>query len=1128
MKQTLCLVFGLLSLSLVAQKVQTNTPWTNDALTNNSNNPTMEQVSNAADLYFNGIDKNKKGSGIKPFERWRYHWSFFLDENGRIQPKENLLKYWEEKNARLDNRNNTSNWESVGPYSHENTASWSSGQGRVNAIAVDPNNTNTIYVGTPAGGIWKSTDSGTNWTPLTDNLPQIGVSGIAIDHTNSNIIYIATGDDDANDSFAVGVWKSIDGGLTWNVTGSLTGNPNSMNEIIIHPDDPNTILVATNSGLHKSIDGGTTWTRKLATNVRGMRMKPNDPTTWYAITSSSFYKSTDSGESFQFVSINGLANSGRIEFDVTQANPEVVYIVKANSGSNSFGGIFKSTDSGTTFSRTAENSDIFQSSQAWYDLCLTVSDTDENKVYVGVLNIWNSSDGGDNFSQLNSWNSPGSNTYTHADIHFMRYFNGRFFAGTDGGIYVSDNDGSNFTDLTENLAIGQFYKISVALQNSGNIAGGLQDNGGYAYSDNQWKNYYGADGMDCVINPQDPNNYFGFIQNGGGLYETKDGGRTRTSGVSAPDNGNWVTPLAANSDGEIYAGYNQVYKLQNNSFWTVVSNHNFLGRIDLLNIDPTNSDNMYASTNQYFFISNDKGVSWRRVSPGYGNINAIEINSLDPQVLWLVTNSGVFRIPDINASTLTYEDVGSSVSLPNESKLTLKHHARSGDNSLYLGTYLGVYTINDNETDWQVFDTNLPNVAIRDLEINEEDSKLYAGTYGRGVFTTDIPRQLPPTDVRVLAIQNPVGFSCGTTFTPQVVIKNQGVNVLSSVTINYSIDDGSNQVYTWNGTLNSEETTVVNLSEETVSMGNHTLSVEATTSNDTYDTNNRLSTTFKTNESSLDPTIVNSFEDASDALFTENSNSSSSSWEIDIPNKTLINTAGSGTRAYLTSATGDYPTNTISYLYTNCYDLTQVSTPVLSFKMAFDIEQNWDYLQVEYSTDGALSWQTLGTANDPNWYNSSSTANGIPGAQWTGEGEDSNPLGGTNATVHDYSYDLGAFASESNIVFRFRFRSDQSVTEEGVMIDDLVVTGILSTDTDVFDNDVSVYPNPSDGMFTVEWTSTDKTSITAFNSLGQIVFEKNNIEDNSYSLNLSQRGTGLYILRINSGGKTSIRKIIVQ
>ncbi len=136
----------------------------------------------------------------------------------------------QEKNNAKTNRSSAllalppSNWQPVGPFTHTNTGSWSSGQGRVNVVYVDPSNANTIYVGAPAGGIWKSTNAGVNWSPLSDNLPQIGVSGIVVAHNNSNVIYIATGDRDATDTYSVGILKSTDGGVTWNTTGLSFAN----------------------------------------------------------------------------------------------------------------------------------------------------------------------------------------------------------------------------------------------------------------------------------------------------------------------------------------------------------------------------------------------------------------------------------------------------------------------------------------------------------------------------------------------------------------------------------------------------------------------------------------------------------------------------------------------------------------------------------------------------------------------------------------------------------------------------------------------------------------------------------------------------------------------------------------
>jgi photosystem II stability/assembly factor-like uncharacterized protein len=1017
-----------------------------------------------------------------------------------------------------------SDWVSWGPNDHTETASWSPGQGRINAIAVDPNNPSTYYVGAPAGGIWKSTDSGENWTPLTDHLPQIGVSGIAVDPTNSDIIYIATGDDDSDDSYAVGVWKSTDGGTTWNNTGALSGNPVSMNDIFVFPENPEHVIVVSNRGIYKSYNGGTTWSRRSWSNVRGLRMRPNDPTTWYAITSTRFLKSTDSGDNFVAITVPDFTGSQRLEIAVTPANPDVVYIVKSANGNN-FEGVFKSSDRGETFERKDETTDIFESNQAYYDLAITASDTDENLIFAGVLNIWKSEDGGDHFTRLNEWDKPNEPSYTHADIHNLQYINGKFFAGTDGGIYVSEDDGTNFTDFTKNLAIGQFYKISVSVHEPGNIAGGLQDNGGYALTNNEWRVYHGADGMDCVVNPTNPNNYLGMIQYGRRMYQSQNAGLTRHYGVNSPEDGKWVTPMTSDSQGNVYAGYSQLYRLENNS-WQIVSNHNFSGDLDLITIDPTNGDNIYVSNSNRLFKSTDGGVNFETILPNLGTIRSIQVNSLDPKVVWIIAGNSVYKIPDIFASTLTYESIGTNT--PSESKLSLKYHERSGNNTLYLGTSLGVYSINDDTTEWQTFDNNLPNVAIRDLEIHEEESLLYAATYGRGVFVSEIPRQLPPADVKILSIDNPDGIGCGFQVSPEITIKNQGVETLTAATFTYNYDGESDQVYDWSGSLNSEETITVTLPLSSIDFGDHSLNIVVTTSNDEYDTNNSLSKSFKVNESPGSFNTANSFEEPGDELLSESFGLNSSYWVITEPDTWLLNTPGSGSLAYMSQLGGSYFPNSTEYLYTHCYDLSQISSPILSFKMAFDLQEDHDYLIVEYSTDEGENWSILGNADDPNWYNSSSIANGMPGSQWTGEGEDSNALGGDNATVHDYSYNLGEISTETNILFRFVFKSDSDMGEGGVMLDDLIIEGVLSTIEDDFSNQILISPNPSDGIFNIKIPLNVNSSVTVYNYLGQVVKQEKNITNDTHPLDMSGFSRGVYIVRILSDGKTASKKIILK
>ena len=169
------------------------------------------------------------------------------------------------------------------------------------------------------------------------------------------------------------------------------------------------------------------------------------------------------------------------------------------------------------------------------------------------------------------------------------------------------------------------------------------------------------------------------------------------------------------------------------------------------------------------------------------------------------------------------------------------------------------------------------------------------------------------------------------------------------------------------------------------------MNFEIEDTNDAYTANNSASSTFVRNNINNVPTTVNSFENSGDEFVVESNGGDV--WEIATPNKSLLNSAGTGTKAYVLNATGNYPNNTTGYLYSKCYDLTTITTPVLSFKMAFDIETNWDYLNVEYTTDAGQNWIILGSTTDANWYNNSSTNNGLPGKQWSGDGGSSNPLG---------------------------------------------------------------------------------------------------------------------------------------
>lgn len=739
------LVFLLVVLSYTMGQTQYNAsaPWMKDVIrkqkSNGRSSPTLKEMETAFDSYWKTHDKDEKGSGYKPFMRWKEFYKKSTLPDGTLPTPAFVRKAWEEKMTMSIAKNSSnSSWEPLGPFDHNQSNSWSPGQGRVNVVIIDPNDANVMYVGAPAGGIWKSINGGDTWVPLLDDYPQIGVSGIAIDPNNSNIIYIATGDDDHGDNYGIGVLKSIDGGATWtNTMDGLLGGFYTFNDIYIDPTNSDVLWVASTRGVFKTTNAGGSWKQVLFGDIKDIKLKPGNSNIIYAATNHVFYKSTNGGENFNLVS-SGLptTNNGRIVLEVTPAAPDNVYVLIANPHINrySFKGLYVSTNSGANFSRKAETFNILESTQAWYDLALSVSDTDPNVIFVGCLNIWKSTDGGDDFAKINNWSSPRQATYTHADIHFLRYYNGVLLCGSDGGVYRSTNDGASFDDLTSGLQIGQFYKIAVSTNStSGHIAGGLQDNGGYGFNEGEWYNYHGADGMDCAIDINNPDHYYGFIQNGLHLYQTRNKGKYGSYVTSGPERGNWVTPLVLDNSGDLIAGYRSVYKFTNNRF-VKLSTMVFEELIDLLEIDPKDDRFMYAGVNKDLYRSEDYGVTWTIVETFRNDITSIEVNNDNSNIVYVAisgsVNGGVFESSNKGD---TFQDITGN--LPPESKFIIKH--QKGSASIYLGTYLGVYHKNGN-TEWSDYSNGLPNAPVQDLEINLNDQVLVAGTYGRGIWQTPL------------------------------------------------------------------------------------------------------------------------------------------------------------------------------------------------------------------------------------------------------------------------------------------------------------------------------------------------------------------------------------------------------
>jgi len=1124
------LLLTILPISIFGQVISPTNPYTKNFVTPSmgssglvrqsvlQQSPKLLDIENAFDAYWEGKDYTAKGSGYKPFKRWANHWQDYLQEDGTIAPPAVLWEAWERKQqaeSQLNTfgvpDNSVINWTNLGPAVVSNSTVSTSGQGRVNTFIKDPNNQQTLYLGAPAGGIWKSTDDGVNWTPLSDKLPQIGVSGIAIDPTNSNIIYIATGDDDAGDSYSVGVMKSTDAGLTWNTTGLsyFYTNNKTTNEIYIDPTNNNHIWVASTDGLQKSEDGGDTWNIKQSGNIVDFKLHPDylNNSIIYAVgydqNESKFFRSTDKGESFTLIdSIPN--NSNRIVLETTPAAPDNVYVLSAYDngdgtyeGQNSFQGIYVSNDAGLNFTKTAENDDIFGSGQSWYDMALTVSDINPDVIFVGVLNIWKSVDGGNDFTQINSWHQR-TQSFTHADIHFLRYFDGVLYAGTDGGVYRSANDGVDFEDLSNTLSIAQIYTVSTSRPDSSKLASGLQDCGGFAYSGTDWNSYHGGDGMGSAVDPFLENTYYGMTQYGGGLYKTStagNGGWSNTEFVaSGPVRGQWVTPLEFSKSGELYAGFDQLYKLKNNQ-WEKISDHNFPYNLRLVKIDPNDTNVIYVATYFNVYKSIDGGSNFTSILSTTNYIRSIEIDFTENN-LWVLDSNILHHSTDKGENWIA-ENTGL------EPARTLKLQQYSSKKSLYLGTILGVYYTDNDVSGWHSVSDDLPNVKVSDIEINSHDNILTVSTYGRGIWQTPIPSVTRPNiDLDLIYISSEVGsdFGCENIFQPSFDVYNNGTSTITSFSYETTLNNLSQGIVNWSGSLApSQKITLFPNLQQSINFGQNSLSVSLSNTTDLFLNNNVSTVTFEvfTPPNYNGQTNFNyQFEDNEDDWLIVGD----TIWEKGVPSGESLNQVNSGTTAYATNLDGDHPENSTSSLVSPCYDLSQLESGTLRFYLAYELEINYDYLYLQYSIDNGLNWDTLAVYN------------------------------GFDSELKEYSYPLSQNMLAESVIFRFHLITDQYVNEEGAVIDDFIIEGVLLNNENDFGLDIKIYPNPTTGLFTIDTKGQYQVESIKIHSIdGKLVYNKSFIKNSKEKIDLNSQTKGLYFIEIISDNKRKIiRKIVIK
>ncbi|MCX6303717.1 MAG: hypothetical protein NT040_02000 [Bacteroidetes bacterium] len=729
----------------------------------------FRQVTEKTEQYLSTLpDSYEKDRFQKHFTRWAYYQSMHLGPAGEFVniPKKTLEAAGNQSDAPLTSSNGA--WTFVGPNSASlnNPSASLLGNGRVDRMAFHPTDPNTIYVGTPAGGLWRTTDGGSSWAPLSNYIPSLGVSGIVVDHTNPNTLYVLTGDGDAYVSnyfvvlfgyirLSVGMLVSHDAGATWQSTGQMSASDFCGYRLVQNPNNSSMLYAATSDGLYRTLDGGASWTRMMTGKFYDIEFKPGSSSVMYASGQGTFFYSLNAGTTWNTPTFDfSLCATGRVEIAVTPNSSGKVYLVSGPKGaSSSFCGFYQSVNSGLSFTRLANTPNILgdeigSGDQSEYDLGVAAKPTDNQKILTCGLVIYKSSNGGVTFSNATTYRESGGN-YIHPDCHSIEYnpLNNFVYAATDGGFFKSTDDGTSWTNLSAGINTAQFYHFDDCDANPSAVLGGCQDNG-VKYRSTATTNFsqiFCCDGGDAAIDYTNDTKGFA-VWNRDIIHYSNF---TTTSPTTVASSGFFPqVDMNTSYPNIIYYSYSRVVKYDFSTLTsTTLGGANILGGWVVRTCPSSNTtiytaggNSSYATTGEMFVTANG-GTSWSTISgnPGfpatYYRISDIGVNPVNSTQVYACFGGYTAGQKVLYSSNSGSTWTNISYDLPNVPIWSIKVDAA---NNVYVGGDIGVYYHAAGSTNWEPFYNFLPNVPVSDLAINESADQLLAATFGRGIWKSSL------------------------------------------------------------------------------------------------------------------------------------------------------------------------------------------------------------------------------------------------------------------------------------------------------------------------------------------------------------------------------------------------------
>ncbi len=665
-------------------------------------------------------------------------------------------------------------WRQIGPHNIG---------GRTLAVAINPQNTKTIYAGSASGGLWRSFTEGKGaiaWHYMKTGFPALAVSSIAIAPNDSNIILIGTGEvynqyssiggvsiRTTRGSYGIGILRTTNGGASW--TKSLDwsyGQLRGVQAVKIHPNFAGRVWAATTEGIFKSVDTGKTWINvsdvPMGTDLLFDMLDSNVVIAAHGnlgSVGSGIYRTLDGGKTWdQLTQGLPVIFGGKILFAQYKAAPNVIF---ASIGNGAVSGTWlcKSTNFGDTW--TTVSTFDYSSYQGWYSHIVGIDPGDSSKIICGGIDLFKSTNGGVTVTKKSDWAAwyfgtplpgepEGPTNYSHADHHAIIYDpnnNNKIYFGNDGGVFCSTDGGEKFEGRNGGYQTTQFYNgFSSAWLDSNLAMGGLQDNATAIYEGTvAWRRVIGGDGCMTAMSPTSKDTMYGSSQSLNVLRSTNRG--ISFGGMSIPSGSitNFVGPynLSESNPKVLYAGRDKIYKTTNGGTnWTTTNANAALDGNPVLTIAiaRTHSDTVYASTTPVssrgrMFRTTNGGTAWTNITGTLPDRYLIDI-AVDPKnsAVVYVTASGFgtsHLFKSTNAGT-SWSDFG--IGLPDVPTSAVAIDPFN-TNNIYVGNDLGVYISTNGGVSWTSFSDGLYDATlIMDLSISRKNKAIRAVTHGSGVF----------------------------------------------------------------------------------------------------------------------------------------------------------------------------------------------------------------------------------------------------------------------------------------------------------------------------------------------------------------------------------------------------------